>query len=614
MVVQARHILCRRYHAAAAAMVEDIVLPVTAKRERARPFRGPHCVVLAWWVLPSALTFVSLFTPYGRIAFRHDTLSFTIETFNALVATLVAGVGAIRYAFGREPFDLAVSAAFGSIAITALWFGLIVPFSVYTLPAIGDAPIYGWIITRLVAGLLLLVGLGGYLPRRWSVAIAALGSIALVDAGLWVGRFTLPTLFELVPGVSEALEPGTLFRHTVVGLTLQVGIISLYVLLAAKLSAAVQRGIDVWLALSFVTAAFAQIQFAFYPAPFHTTISNADLLWLTSYVLLLVYLGEQYLRAVSGLRRQQERASALLTLSQTTVASRDRDLVLESARRAIQRLAVPAEAEVVLSHTEPPPPSDAGNTRVYAIQADDTRYGWITVTFRSAREPEPETDEYIRTVANQTASLLRAIDLYDELAQAAVREERASLARELHDGLAQDLAVLQLRLEAAGSETLRELADRALAEARYAITILRGQTAAPTDFLRALERLAEDLADRFGCSIDVNQLEPLSDVPAHLQVALLRIIREAVINAGKHGQPQNITIQLRQRQEEIEAVVTDDGQGFDPSAPVPPGRFGLQSMCERARLLGGNLTVASQPGSGTSVRVTLPCLQREGAR
>ena len=595
-------------------MVEDIVLPVTAKRERARPFRGPHCVVLAWWVLLSALTFVSLFTPYGRIAFRHDTLSFTIETFNALVATLVAGVGAIRYAFGREPFDLAVSAAFGSIAITALWFGLIVPFSVYTLPAIGDAPIYGWIITRLVAGLLLLVGLGGYLPRRWSVAIAALGSIALVDAGLWVGRFTLPTLFELVPGVSEALEPGTLFRHTVVGLALQVGIISLYVLLAAKLSAAVQRGLDVWLALSFVTAAFAQIQFAFYPAPFHTTISNAALLWLTSYVLLLVYLGEQYLRAVSGLRRQQERASALLTLSQTTVASRDRDLVLESARRAIQRLAVPAEAEVVLSHTEPPPPSDAGNTRVYAIQADDTRYGWITVTFRSAREPEPETDEYIRTVANQTASLLRAIDLYDELAQAAVREERASLARELHDGLAQDLAVLQLRLEAAGSETLRELADRALAEARYAITILRGQTAAPTDFLRALERLAEDLADRFGCSIDVNQLEPLSDVPAHLQVALLRIIREAVINAGKHGQPQNITIQLRQRQEEIEAVVTDDGQGFDPSAPVPPGRFGLQSMCERARLLGGNLTVASQPGSGTSVRVTLPCLQREGAR
>lgn len=614
MAVHARHILCNRYHAAAEAMVEDTVRLITAKRERARPFRWPHCVVLAWWVLLSALTFVSLFTPYGRIAFRHDTLSFTIETFNALVATLVAGVGAIRYAFGREPFDLAVSAAFGSIAITALWFGLIVPFSVYTLPAIGDAPIYGWIITRLVAGILLLVGLGGHLPRRWSVAVAALGSIALVDAGLWVGRFTLPTLFELVPGVSEALEPSTLFRHTVVGLALQVGIISLYVLLAAKLSAAVQRGIDVWLALSFVTASFAQIQFAFYPAPFHTTISNADLLWLTSYVLLLVYLGDQYLRAVSGLRRQQERASALLTLSQTTVASRDRDLVLESARRAIQRLAVPADTEVVLSHAEPPAPSDARNTRVYTIQADDTRYGWITVTFRSAHEPEAETDEYIRTVANQTASLLRAIDLYDELAQAAVREERASLARELHDGLAQDLAVLQLRLGAAGSDTLRELADRALAEARYAITILRGQTAAPTDFLRALERLAEDLADRFGCSIEVNQLEPLSDVPAHLQVALLRIIREAVINAGKHGQPQRITIQLKQRGGEIEALISDDGRGFDPSAPVPPGRFGLQSMFERARLLGGELTVTSQPGVGTSVRVTLPCSQSEVAR
>ncbi|HET7036598.1 MAG TPA: ATP-binding protein, partial [Thermomicrobiaceae bacterium] len=249
-------------------------------------------------------------------------------------------------------------------------------------------------------------------------------------------------------------------------------------------------------------------------------------------------------------------------------------------------------------------PGDVAGEQRYAISADGTSYGWLAVT--PLRRPlAHDTEEYLRIVANQTASLLRAIALYAELEESAVRDERAQLARELHDGLAQDLAVLRLRFGHESREA-GQLVDRALSEARYAITVLRGHTAPPTDFVDAVRRLAEELAGRFDCPVEVAQQEAMLDVPAPVQVALLRIIREAVINAGKHGRPSRIVVALRERAEAIEVEVRDDGRGFDAQAPLPFERYGLRGIGERAALLGGAVEIASRPGAGTRVRVVLP--------
>jgi two-component system, NarL family, sensor histidine kinase UhpB len=252
---------------------------------------------------------------------------------------------------------------------------------------------------------------------------------------------------------------------------------------------------------------------------------------------------------------------------------------------------------------------------VIPVQLDGVRYGSLDVRLDEGQTLEQDAEEYLRIVANQTANLLRAIELYDELAEGAVRDERAQLARELHDGLAQDLAVLRLRLSGEHDGRYEHgLADRALSEARYAITILRGQTAAADDFFEALRRQSDDLADRFSCPVLVEQEDTIATIPASAQVAILRISREAITNAGKHGNPSQITLRLRQVGDDVEVEVTDDGVGFETSQPVRAGAFGLCGMSERATLLNGSLTVQSEPGQGTTVRARLPISETDVSR
>ncbi|HVX30769.1 MAG TPA: ATP-binding protein, partial [Nitrolancea sp.] len=99
-----------------------------------------------------------------------------------------------------------------------------------------------------------------------------------------------------------------------------------------------------------------------------------------------------------------------------------------------------------------------------------------------------------------------------------------------------------------------------------------------------------------------------------VQVAILRISREAITNAGKHAAPSCIRLTLRQVDDVVELEIRDDGRGFDPMRPARPGAFGLRGMRERAQLLGGTLTIDSAPGQGTTVRARLPLAGTDGAR
>jgi signal transduction histidine kinase len=197
----------------------------------------------------------------------------------------------------------------------------------------------------------------------------------------------------------------------------------------------------------------------------------------------------------------------------------------------------------------------------------------------------------------------------EQLAEAAATGERRRIARDLHDGLAQELAFIvgQMRslVEKSGEQgpfaAIAAAAERALDESRTAIAALSRNVDDPLDV--ALAQAAEDVAARTGAHIRFD-LTPGIHVAPDLREDLARIVREAVSNAARHGEASNVTVTLSNT-DGVRVAVIDDGKGFDPDAPRRRG-FGLTSMRERAEMRGAKVVVESRPGQGTKVEVVLP--------
>jgi signal transduction histidine kinase len=214
----------------------------------------------------------------------------------------------------------------------------------------------------------------------------------------------------------------------------------------------------------------------------------------------------------------------------------------------------------------------------------------------------------------------REIRSYWELrARTAVLEDRRRMARDLHDGLAQELSYLWTQsraltggaidagavdtgaIDAGAIDRLGGAAARALDEARRAIAALTRPLDEP--FPRVLQQVADDLGSRYDVKV-VTDVDPYARVdPGHGE-ALLRIASEAVRNAVRHGAASRIEVGLTARP--LILTVTDDGRGFDAGSDAVrrTGGFGLTSMRERARAIGAELTITSHAGEGTVVRLT----------
>ncbi len=187
-------------------------------------------------------------------------------------------------------------------------------------------------------------------------------------------------------------------------------------------------------------------------------------------------------------------------------------------------------------------------------------------------------------------------------------EERRRVARDLHDGLAHELAFVATKARALtrtpNAETLTEIAnaaERALDEARRAITLL--SSSSPERLDTAIAQTAEDLGSRHRMAVS---LDLSDDVVVGGDVAenLLRILREAMTNAGRHGRANRVAVRLW-RNGDVHLVVDDDGCGFKEDQRARRG-FGLLSMQERAEAMAGRLMVASSPGRGTCVEAVIP--------
>ena len=202
---------------------------------------------------------------------------------------------------------------------------------------------------------------------------------------------------------------------------------------------------------------------------------------------------------------------------------------------------------------------------------------------------------------------------------AAALEERARLAREIHDGLAQDLWYAKLKhsrlAQMAGlagearqlSEEVDDAIDNALAEARHAVAAMRqGSQSGP--LLEMLARHVDDFADRFALRAELTTDGRAPEIGARAQAELLRIVQEAMTNVRKHADATVVRVDVS-TDGELRLTIADNGRGFRPEA-VGSG-FGLESMRQRAELIGANLTVSSEPQGGTRIQLTMPTRQRE---
>lgn len=205
----------------------------------------------------------------------------------------------------------------------------------------------------------------------------------------------------------------------------------------------------------------------------------------------------------------------------------------------------------------------------------------------------------------------REIDAYrQDQTRLAVAEERRRMARDLHDGLVQELSFIRSQTAAAAggmevpgmAEHLAAAADRALRESRRAVDALSGGT--PESLAEALRMAAHDVAVRVGTAVSLTGRGP-DDVPTDVRQGLAQVVREATSNAVRHGRATAVVIRVDGAAGSLRVVVADDGRGFDVGA-ARTGGFGLRSMRERVERLGGTLGVRSEPGSGTEVEVAIP--------
>jgi signal transduction histidine kinase len=201
-------------------------------------------------------------------------------------------------------------------------------------------------------------------------------------------------------------------------------------------------------------------------------------------------------------------------------------------------------------------------------------------------------------------------------AERAALEERARLAREIHDGLAQHLWFAKLKFERlAGtlSEADQPLAaevtqalDTAIMEAREALVTMRASLAEDVPFADMLTRTIDDFEDRSGLRVESTQS---SGMPATLaprvQVELLRIVSEALTNVRKHADATMVRIAAEVSDGELLITVTDNGRGFSYDEALDQG-LGLRGMHERARLIGGSLLVRSELAGGSTIEVRTP--------
>jgi signal transduction histidine kinase len=223
--------------------------------------------------------------------------------------------------------------------------------------------------------------------------------------------------------------------------------------------------------------------------------------------------------------------------------------------------------------------------------------------------------QFARRLAHNREARNRELAALQE--QIAASEERARIAREVHDGLGHALVSVILRLElclrllkrdpAQAEEMLKEEIPALRAawnEGRDLAFHLRPWESDPAGFAPGLRRHLSRFAERTGIAVEMQITPENLSLPAEAEMGLTRILQEALTNIARHSRASGVTVNIAAEGRRLRCMIRDNGVGFAPEAQA--GGFGLNAMRERAERLGGQFELSSRPQEGTTIEVTLP--------
>jgi two-component system, chemotaxis family, CheB/CheR fusion protein len=309
--------------------------------------------------------------------------------------------------------------------------------------------------------------------------------------------------------------------------------------------------------------------------------------------------------------------------------------LLPDAERVLQQL-VPIEREV---------PEQGGRhflARLLPYRTTDDRIAGAVLTFvditerhqaqealRQARqdleqrvqERTAELDQVNQQLRREVANHQRAERSRQDLQRRMVNaqeEERSRISRELHDEVGQQIAALLLSLKSLeidgaspafeeSLQNIRSTAEGMAKEIHQLAFELRPVALDQMGLVRAVAGLLEGWQSRSGIKVDfVSAGLERGRLPHQVETTLYRIVQEAMTNVHKHSAAQTVSVSIERRGGQVITIVEDDGKGFDPEEATEESRIGLIGMRERASIVGGELTIESTRGNGTTVRVKVP--------
>ena len=254
------------------------------------------------------------------------------------------------------------------------------------------------------------------------------------------------------------------------------------------------------------------------------------------------------------------------------------------------------------------------------LYAQDRKLGVLNVVSSDWRELSDDDLRLLHTAGDLLSIAVERTRLYERSVELGAIEERYRLARELHDTLGQGLTGVLLRLESLearlesegdGVEVRRllretlELTRINIEDARRSVLDLRAAPLEGRTLSEALRHMAEGAGLYPGLEIAVEVVGGSRPLSARLESGLYRIALEALNNTAEHAGAREAMVTLVTTPEYVSLTVEDNGRGFE-ATEIRSGRYGLIGLNERARLLGGSLTLESESGKGTRIEVTVP--------
>jgi signal transduction histidine kinase len=242
--------------------------------------------------------------------------------------------------------------------------------------------------------------------------------------------------------------------------------------------------------------------------------------------------------------------------------------------------------------------------------------GLVIIEADAAGLYPPSVVQRVTALTGPAALRLEAALLFDEVRSLATNEERQRLAREIHDGVAQELVMVGYGIDNAlatlpddAKETAEELrtlrgeVTRVITELRLSLFELRSEVDRQGGLAAAISEYARTIGASGGLRVHVTLDESTARLPAATEAELLRIAQEAITNARKHAGATNLWVSCSIDPPYAQIEVSDDGQGIADQRP--DGRYGLAIMAERAERIRGRLEISPRSPSGTTVAVVV---------